>query len=151
VRLLKPRPMPVVRVILLIGLVLAGGGLLPLSALAQEGGLARYAAAAPDAVELNRATLEEIETLPISPELARAIWEHRTYTDYFTSVYDLFQVPGMTSEAFVALRDKIIVQPKFAIQDDSEDDERLEAIYDAAQRLLSQEGASEGLVEPLRA
>ena len=139
--------MPVVRVTLLIGLLLAGGGFVPPSALAEGGGLARYAAAAPDAVELNRATLEEIETLPISPELARAIWDYRTYTDYFTSVYDLFQVPGMTSEAFAALRDRVIVQPKFAIQEDSEDDERLEAIYDAAQRLLSQEGASEGLVD----
>lgn len=146
-RLLNPRPRPVVRVAFLFGLFLAAGGMAPLSVLAQTEGLARYAAAAPDAVELNRATLEEISTLPISKELAKAIWDHRTYTDFFTSVFDLFQVPGMTSEAFVALRDRVIVQPKFAIQADSEDDERLEAIYDAAQRLLSQEGASEGLVD----
>jgi len=147
VRLLNPRPRPVVRVVLLIGLFLAGGGAMPQPVSAQTEGLARYAAAAPDAVELNRATLDEIKTLPISAELAKAIWDYRTYTDFFTSVYDLFQVPGMTADSFAVLRDRVIVQPKFAIQADSQDDERLEAIYDAAQRLLSQEGASEGLVD----
>jgi hypothetical protein len=107
----------------------------------------RPAAAAPDAIDINTASREALGELPVSPELARAIWEYRHYTAYFTSVYDLFKVPGMTPEDFAALRDRVIVRPRFAITEDADDDDRLEAVYDAAQRFLSQEGVSEGLVD----
>lgn len=102
---------------------------------------------AEDPIDLNRATLDQISRLPVPTELAEAIYEYRVYNNLFLSVYDLFKVPGMTPDYFAALRPLVIVAPRFAILDDSQEDDRLEAIYDVVQRLLSQEGVSEGLVD----
>lgn len=119
---------------------LSAGGVRPASAQALP------PAAGPQ-VDLNRAPLSEIEGLPITPELARAIYEYRTFVEYFTSVFDLFKVPGMTPEVFAAIRDRVMLSPKFAVVEDLEAEERAEAVFETAQRFLSQEGVSEGLVD----
>lgn len=98
-------------------------------------------------LDLNQATLAEISQLPVTPELARAIYEFRTYRDLFGSVYDLLNVPGMTAATFAAIRNLVAVAPRFIVVQDAQEDERLEAAYDEVQRLLAQEGVSEGLVD----
>lgn len=98
-------------------------------------------------LDLNRASLAEIEQLPIPATLAKAIYEHREYRELYGSIYDLFDVPGMTSQAFATLRDIVKLSPRFVVDPDAAQDDRLESAYDLAQRLLSQEGVSEGLVD----
>ncbi|MBI5838096.1 MAG: helix-hairpin-helix domain-containing protein [Candidatus Eisenbacteria bacterium] len=98
-------------------------------------------------LDLNRATLAEIARLPIPPEVARSIFDHREFRSLFTSVYGLLDVPGMTPRLFAAVRGVVTVEPRFMVAEDPREDERLESIADVVQRLLSQEGASEGLVD----
>ena len=43
-------------------------------------------------------TSEEIEALPIPAELARRIYDHRTYLRYFENVYELREIEGITPE-----------------------------------------------------
>ncbi|HVP39973.1 MAG TPA: helix-hairpin-helix domain-containing protein [Candidatus Saccharimonadales bacterium] len=98
-------------------------------------------------LDINRAPLAEIRKLPIPAALADAIYDYREYRDFFRSVYDLMNVPGMTPEILAAIRDRVTVEPRFMVLEDPREDERLESIADLVQRLLSQEGASEGLVD----
>src|SRR5512140_2024377 len=98
-------------------------------------------------IDLNRASEADILSLPVSKELAEAIYHYRVYNDLFRSVYDLFKVPGMTAPDFARIRPLVIVAPKFMVLQDAQEDDRLESIYDVVQRLLSQEGVSEGLVD----
>ena len=58
---------------------------------------------ADEPLDLNQATLEEIMKLPIDAADARAIWEHREYRAYFSSIYELRTIPGVTQEELDAL------------------------------------------------
>ncbi|NNF08474.1 MAG: helix-hairpin-helix domain-containing protein [Candidatus Eisenbacteria bacterium] len=100
-------------------------------------------------LDVNRATLEEIKQLPISPELAQAIVDHRTYRTYFDGLYELLEVAGMTPEILGQIRDLIFVTPRFEAlgEDLTDSQQRLRERYYVVQRFLSEEGASEGLVD----
>ncbi len=95
-------------------------------------------------LDLNRASLEQIQGLPIPREVARAIWEHRSYVRFFDDLFDLRDVPGVTSEVIATLRPLVAVlpppEPDLAIQ-------RMSASYRQVQNYLGQEGSSEGLVD----
>jgi len=98
-------------------------------------------------LDLNRAGLDQIRQLPISGELAQAIYDFREYRKLFDSIYDLMDVPGMTPEDFAAIRNRVKVAPKFEVLQDAQEDERMENLAYLAQRFLSEEGSSEGLVD----
>jgi len=66
---------------------------------------------APGRIDLNRASLEEIETLPIPLEVARAIWEHREYVQHYRGAVDLAEVEGMTPELLKAIRPLVVIEP----------------------------------------
>ncbi len=102
------------------------------------------AAASPDKLDLNRATLAEVQDLPIPEELARSIVDYRTYVRYFSSLYDLMEVEGMTTEHLAALRPLVSTMPP-----DARDASiaRLTASYRQVSRYMGQEGASEGLAD----
>lgn len=106
-------------------------------------------AAAHVPVDLNRAPAEAIRALPVPPEVADAILDHRTYVALFSSVFDLLQVPGMTPELYAALRPIVSVAPAFvtAGQEREEEERRATELNYVVQRLLAEEGASEGLVD----
>jgi DNA uptake protein ComE-like DNA-binding protein len=104
-------------------------------------GVAISAAAAEFPIDLNSATLEEIEQLPISEELARAMYEYREYRAYFESVYDLMKVPGMDARTLEALKPLIRIEPV-------EIDE-IARRMDVAQRMVRSWGSSEGTNEGL--
>jgi competence protein ComEA len=65
-------------------------------------------AAAP--VDLNTATLEQLDTLPgVGPSTAQAIIDHRTANGPFRSVDDLLEVRGIGEAKLAQLRDKVRV------------------------------------------
>lgn len=100
-------------------------------------------------VDLNAATPAEIHALPIPHALADAIVDHRTYVAYFTSVYDLLQVPGITPQWLEVLRPLVFITPLFESrrQEQAEEEMRAGDLNYLVQRLLSEEGASEGLTD----
>ncbi|HET7225367.1 MAG TPA: helix-hairpin-helix domain-containing protein [Candidatus Eisenbacteria bacterium] len=106
-------------------------------------------AAAPlPGVDLNRATRAQLVALPVAPAIADGIIDRRTYLGWFTSVFDLYDVPGMTPELFARLRARVVVSPVFeAKRQEGEEEQRVGDLNYLVQRLLSEEGASEGLVD----
>lgn len=62
-------------------------------------------------VDLNTATLEELETLPrVGPALAQRILDWRTQNGRFASVDDLKNVSGIGDKIFADLQDLVVVQ-----------------------------------------
>lgn len=71
---------------------------------------AGQAAAGDGRVNLNSATLEELDTLPrIGPAMAQRIVEWRTANGRFTSVEDLLAVPGIGDKMLETLRELVVV------------------------------------------
>jgi len=101
-------------------------------------------ARAAEPVDLNQASLEELEALPIPEDLAKKIHDYRTFLRPFTDVYELNEVEGMTPEYFAALKPLVSTMPP---GDEDPTIARLSASYRQVQRYLGQEGASEGLVD----
>jgi competence protein ComEA len=61
-------------------------------------------------VDLNAATLEQLDTLPgVGPSTAQAIIDHRTANGPFRSVDDLLEVRGIGEAKLAQLRDKVRV------------------------------------------
>ncbi len=95
-------------------------------------------------LDLNRATLEQMQSLPIDAGLARRVWEYRTYERFFASVYDLMDVEGMTAADLERLKPLVSTMPP-GIEDAQM--ARLEASYRQVRQFLGQEGTNEGLVD----
>jgi len=98
-------------------------------------------------LDLNRATRDEIRSLPIPREVADAIWEYRTYRSYFSSIYDLRHVEGTTPEMIQELLPLVATMPPPKQEDWIR---RFDASFRAMQRFLSREGASEELADEYR-
>ena len=100
-------------------------------------------------LDLNRASLDQIKALPIPGDVAEAIYHYRTYRAYFGSIYDLMEVPGMTPELLGKIRPLIHITPVFELEREElrEEERRAQERYYVVQRFLSEEGASEGLVD----
>lgn len=65
---------------------------------------------APGLINLNSATLEELDSLPgIGPAKARAIIEYRTAAGGFYSTEELLEVKGIGRKTFERLKDRITV------------------------------------------
>lgn len=61
-------------------------------------------------VNINQASLQELETLPgIGPSLAQAIIDHRELIGSFNRIEDITDVPGIGPAKFEALKDLITV------------------------------------------
>lgn len=87
--------------------LLLGLGLL----LAPAGALAQQAKApAVEKVNLNTASIEQLETLPgVGPALAKRIVEHRTKVGKFTKVEELLNVKGIGEKSFQKMKDRLTV------------------------------------------
>ncbi len=118
-------------------------------AFAQDADLAGTSFGQEDQIDLNRASLEELRTLPIPVEVADAIYDYRTYQEYFSSIYDLLKVKGMTPELLEDVSPMLFVTPVFEVEREemAEAERRAQERYYVVQRFLSEEGASEGLVD----
>ncbi len=110
------------------------------------GALAATAALASDGakLDLNSATLAQIQALPISADLAQRIYDYRTYERYFDNVYDLMDVDGMTAADLELLKPLVETLPPPAADAALI---RLEASYRQVRQFLGQEGTNEGLVD----
>ncbi len=95
-------------------------------------------------LDLNSATLEEIESLPIPRELAESIYDAREFQGYFETFYDLTRVEGMTPEWMQVLAPLVAT---LAPPRRDEALERYDASFRQVERFLSDEGASEELAE----
>lgn len=75
-----------------------------------DGGVTAGATAGGGKVDLNRATAQQLETLPgVGPVLAQRIVEHRERVGGFGSVADLRKVSGIGDARFEQLRDLVTV------------------------------------------
>jgi competence protein ComEA len=62
-------------------------------------------------INLNTATVQELETLPgIGPVLAKRIVEFRTRRHGFKRVEELLAIPGISERKWKLLRDKVEVK-----------------------------------------
>ena len=62
-------------------------------------------------IDLNRATLEDLDSLPgIGPSTATAILEFRKKNGSFQCVEDLMQIPGIKESRFNAIKDLVVVR-----------------------------------------
>ncbi len=95
-------------------------------------------------LDLNRATLEEVLALPIAPDLARRIVDHRTYVRFFDDIYDLMEVDGFTAADLERLKPLVATLPP---PEADAGMARLEASYRQVREFLGQEGSNEGLVD----
>ena len=99
---------------------------------------------AEEPLDLNRATLEEIMKLPISEEAARAIWERKEFRSYFTSVYELRELPEIGQKELNLLKPLVKIAP---VPIEDEELQRVNEIYYRIRNWEAEEGASEALVD----
>ena len=68
-------------------------------------------AAAADKLDLNQATVEELDTLPgVGPAIAKRIVAFREKNGGFKRIEDLMNVRGIGEKTFLRLRDRITVK-----------------------------------------
>lgn len=102
------------RISLFSALALCGALLFiaPASAAAQSTDTQASTAAAKPAINLNSATLDQLETLPgIGRKTAERIIEHRTKSGAFKRIEELMNVKGIGEKSFLKLKPMIVVTP----------------------------------------
>jgi DNA uptake protein ComE-like DNA-binding protein len=99
---------------------------------------------AAEPIDLNHATLTEIQSLPIDSAKAAAIWERIYFEGPFENLYEISDLPAITPKDIQAIKDLVRVDPP------RPGDERLTRIDDAYYRienLGTEEGTNVGLVD----
>ena len=79
-----------------------------------------------DQLDLNRASLEEIKKLPISDEDAYTIWWHKEYHTFYTSIYDLRDLDGISQQEIDLLKPLVRIVP---VPVEDEELQRVNEIY----------------------
>ena len=62
-------------------------------------------------VDINNATLEEIQQLPITSEQAQALYDRIYYQGPFQSIYELVLVPGIDNATLEHLKPLVEIHP----------------------------------------
>ncbi|MCD4827886.1 MAG: helix-hairpin-helix domain-containing protein [Candidatus Cloacimonetes bacterium] len=99
---------------------------------------------APDPINLNEATLDDLRGLPISEQQAHDIWQYRTYIAWFESVYDLREIPSIDQQTLLRLKPLVTVTHDYGRD---ETDRRRDEIFFLIERLGSSEGQQEGIAD----
>jgi competence protein ComEA len=87
-------------IVLCVGLVVA-----PITALAQQG-----SAPSNEKVNLNTATLEQLQTLPgVGPAIAKSIVEYRTKVGKFSKIEDILNVKGIGEKKYQRMKDRLTI------------------------------------------
>ncbi len=95
-------------------------------------------------LNINSATLSQIEELPVSPDLAKRLYDHVLYQGYFKSIYDLRQVQGVDQDLFEILKPLIRIEPFSPL---TSVQEKIEQIYFRLDRWSSSEGVNDAFVD----
>lgn len=91
---------PALAIVLCAGLIFA-----PITLLAQTG-----SAPAGEKVNLNTATLEQLQTLPgVGPATAKSIVEYRNKVGKFTKIEDILNVKGIGEKKFQRMKERLTV------------------------------------------
>lgn len=98
---------------------------------------------AAEPLDLNRATLREIRTLPVPEDVALGIWERREFVDWYGAVTDLLSVPGLTPEMLADLKPLVSINPVHA----SPEQQRKDDLFYRFEWWEGAEGTDESLVE----
>ncbi len=81
----------------------------PVTAFAQQS-KASSKATATEKVNLNTATLEQLQTLPgIGPAVAKRILDHRTKVGKFNKIEEILNVKGIGEKRFQRMKDRLVV------------------------------------------
>lgn len=95
-------------------------------------------------LDVNRASYEQIRSLPISEEMAHKLYDYIHFDQYLTSIYQLWDIPGMDVQTFNRLKQSIKVVP---VKEQSKVQERIEQIYYRLERWSSSEGINSDFVD----
>jgi DNA uptake protein ComE-like DNA-binding protein len=95
-------------------------------------------------LDINRASLEEIQALPIDQQDALTLYEYREYTAYFKSIYEIRKLPGFDQRKFDRLKPLIKILP---VTESDEEIVRMNSIYYRIEEWAANEGTNEGLVD----
>ncbi len=81
----------------------------PVGAFAQQS-KASSKAAATEKVNLNTATLEQLQTLPgVGPAVAKRILDHRTKVGKFSKIEEILNVKGIGEKRFQRMKDRLVL------------------------------------------
>ena len=94
-------------------------------------------------LDINNASLEEFQTLPLTAEQAVAVYEYVQYHGPLESVYELVNVDELSQSDLEVLKDILLLRP----DEKASTNTRLEDQYRKVEDWTSTEGASEGLME----
>ena len=100
--------------------------------------------AAADKLDINNATPEELNALPVSEQSIALLEEFLLYHGEFTSIYQVRDIDGISYEDFLLLKEHLAIFPKISA-DVTEN--KIEDRYYRLESMMNDEGASEGLVE----
>ncbi len=94
-------------------------------------------------IDINNATLTEMQSLPLSEEQIQAVYEYVQYHGPIESIYELVNVKGLGNAGLQSLKTTVVLKPDLSVSTNT----RLEDQYRKVENWTSTEGASEGLVE----
>lgn len=95
-------------------------------------------------LDLNTASLAEIQQLPIPADVAEAIYNYRAFVRFFDDLFDLNEVPEVTPEIINVLKPLVATLPPPELDAAFA---RMAASYRSVRNYLGQEGSNEGLVD----
>ncbi|MCF7922663.1 MAG: helix-hairpin-helix domain-containing protein [Candidatus Marinimicrobia bacterium] len=94
-------------------------------------------------VDINNASLADIQDLPLTVSQAQAVYEYVQYHGPLESIYELVNVPELQHSDIEVLKTRLTLKP----DENASTNTRLEDQYRKVEDWTSTEGASEGLME----
>lgn len=95
-------------------------------------------------IDINNASLEEIQQLPITKKQAYAIYHRILYEGPFQSIYDLLELPEIDAGVLKKIKPLIIINP---YKKKSDWEERIEQLLYQMERWEGSEGVNQALVD----
>ena len=95
-------------------------------------------------LDINNAELEEIVRLPVSQEIAEALYKRVTYRGAFQNIYQLREIEGIDQQLLERLKPLIRIEPYQTL---SAAQEKIEQIYYRLDRWSSNEGVNDAFID----
>jgi len=95
-------------------------------------------------LDINNATFEQIQKLPIPVEIAQLLHERILYKGDFTSIYQLKEIDGIDQQLLNTLKPLIRIEP---FRPKSSREEKIEEIYYQLDRWSGSEGINDAFID----